>query len=414
MLIRTQQLGPCEIRSPLRDGSRSLASEFVSDHQSVRLSVSGESTDDTRFERAGAREAIFFDPRRVRAGIVTCGGLCPGLNHVVRALVLALVHSYGCTAIKGYVYGYEGLTVGGAPPLDLDADIVSEIHRMGGSRLGVSRGMQSPEEMTDVLERDGVSLLFAIGGDGTMRGAHAIANEAQRRGLKLAVVGIPKTIDNDIAFVDRTFGFETAVSLASEVLSAAHAEARSARNGVCVVQLMGRDAGFITAAATLASAEVNVCLIPEVPFSSSGLLRFLEQRLGARGHALIAVAEGCSAQLAGETGAGKDRDAGVTLRKKIVAHFDALGSPAIVKYIDPSYTIRSVTANASDAMYCDQLARHAVHAAMAGRTDVLIGRLHREFVHVPLEMSTSVARRVDPHGELWRSVLQATGQPSLL
>ncbi len=413
MRIGPSRLGTCEVRSPLRD--RSIATDFVSDNQSVRLSVSGESeNDDTLFERAGARDAIFFDPSKSRAGIVTCGGLSPGLNHVVRSLVLALVHSYGCTGVIGYRYGYEGLTKKGVTARPLAPDDVRDIHRFGGSFLGASRGKQSPEEMVDTLLRDDVSMLFAIGGDGTARGAHAIATEAARRGLTLSVIGIPKTIDNDVAFVDRTFGFETAVSLASDVLSAAHAEARSARNGVSVVQLMGRDAGFITAAATLASAEVNVCLIPEVPFSPPSLLAYVEYRLAARGHALIAIAEGCGAYLSGEDGdlRGKDRSAGMTLKKMIDAHFEGLGAPVNVKYIDPSYIIRSVTANASDAILCDQLARHAVHAAMTGRTNLMVGRIHGEFVHVPLSMATSSVRRVEPHGELWRSVLQATGQPS--
>ncbi len=412
MLVRTSRLGVGEVRSPLR--AQSAATDFVSDEQSVRQSVNGEEADDTQFERAGPRDTLFFDPSRARAAIVTCGGLCPGLNHVVRSLVLALVHSYGCTAVKGYRYGYEGLTKQGAPARDLRPDDVLEIHRTGGSFLGVSRDRQSVQEMVETLARDGIAMLFVIGGDGTLRGAHEIAKEATSRGLALSVVGIPKTIDNDVAFVDRTFGFETAVALASDVLSAAHAEARSVRNGVSIVQLMGRDAGFITASATLASAEVNVCLIPEVPFSSQVLLRYLEDRLSARGHALIAIAEGCGAGLVGETGdgRGKDRAAGITLKKMVSAHFEPIGTRAVVKYIDPSYTIRSVIANASDAIYCDQLARHAVHAAMSGRTDLLVGRLHREFVHVPLNIATSVVRRVEPHGELWRSVLQATGQPS--
>jgi 6-phosphofructokinase 1 len=372
--------------------------------------------DGESFERAGPRETLFFKSDETRAGIVTCGGLCPGLNHVVRAIVFGLVHAYGCSAVKGYRYGYEGLTAKGVPPVDLTVEVVRDIHRIGGSYLGASRGMQSVPEMVDTLVRDGVSMLFTIGGDGTLRGAHAIASEIRARGLSIAVVGVPKTIDNDVAFVDRSFGFETAVEQARTVLQAAHAEARSARDGVCIVQLMGRDAGFITASATLASGEVNVCLVPEVPFTPHALAKYLELRLAARGHAVVAVAEGCAPQLGDTSGdsRGEKRAVGATLASLLAEHFRTRGRPITIKVIDPSYTLRSVPATADDAIYCDQLGRYAVHAAMSGRTDLVVGRLHREVVHVPLDRVSSATRRIDPKGELWRSVLEATGQPRLV
>jgi 6-phosphofructokinase 1 len=389
---------------------------FVLPDASVRLSVSDEDPRSDAFERAGPREQLFFKGDEVRAGLVTCGGLCPGLNHVVRAIVFALVHSYGCNAIKGYRYGYEGLTAKGVPPLVLSAENVRDIHRIGGTYLGASRGAQPVAEMVDTLVQDGISMLFTIGGDGTLRGAHAIAQEIAARKLPIAVVGVPKTIDNDIAFVDRTFGFETAVEQARTVLQAAHAEARSARNGVCVVQLMGRDAGFITASAALASGEVNVCLVPEVPFTPDALAKYLEGRLATRGHAVIVVAEGCAAQLGDTSGdsRGAKRDVAAALASLLATHFRTVNRPISIKVIDPSYTLRSVPSTADDAIYCDQLGRYAVHAAMSGRTDLVVGRVHRELVHVPLQRVAGATRRIEPDGELWRSVLEATGQPRLV
>ncbi len=409
-------LGAPTFASPLRLSVSERGVPFVQPDASVRLSVSDDDRESASFERAGPRERLFFKSDEVRAGIVTCGGLCPGLNHVVRAIVFALVHSYGCSAIKGYRYGYEGLTASGVAPIELGTEIVRDIHRIGGSYLGASRGAQPLSEMVDSLVRDGISMLFTIGGDGTLRGAHAIATEIAARSLPIAIVGVPKTIDNDVAFVDRTFGFETAVEQARTVLQAAHAEARSARNGVCIVQLMGRDAGFITASATLASGEVNVCLVPEVPFTPTALAKYLEQRLAARGHAVIVVAEGCAAQLGDTSGdsRGAKRDVAAALAARIAAHFRTIDRPIAIKVIDPSYTLRSVPATADDAIYCDQLGRYAVHAAMSGRTDLVVGRVHRELVHVPLEKVAGAARRIEPNGELWRLVLEATGQPRLV
>jgi 6-phosphofructokinase 1 len=280
--------------------------------------------------------------------------------------------------------------------------------------------------MVDQLERLGVNVLFAIGGDGTLRGAHAIHEEAARRGLRIAVVGVPKTIDNDVPYVDKTFGYDSAVEVASRVIDAAHTEAIGAFNGIGLVKLMGRDSGFIAAAATLASREVNYCLVPEVPFDlegERGLLAALERRLHDRHHAVVVVAEGCGASLTSE---GTERDAsgnvryaasgadvGPRLRDALTRHFAAIKMPTSIKYIDPSYIVRGVPANAQDAIFCDALARHAVHAGMAGKTDVVIGRLHRVFTHTPLPVATSQKKRIDPDGGLWLAVTEATGQPRL-
>lgn len=432
--LRVTRLGACERLSPLRLST--VKGDFVPDYSrdDARVLVDvdlldGDTPSALSFAAAGAREYIYFDPATVRAGIVTCGGLCPGINNVVRSMVFELWFKYGVRHITGFRYGFEGLIPGvGAAPIPLDPDAVRDIHKQGGSVLGLSRGAQSPEMMAEALAAQGIDILFTIGGDGTQRGAHAIAKAALARGMKLSVVGVPKTVDNDVAFVDKTFGFDTAVELARDAIDCAHTEARGARNGVGIVKLMGRDAGFIAAAASMASHDVNYCLIPEVPFAvegEHGLLASMEARLSNRGHAVVVVAEGCAASIIDSQHAERDasgniryangaNDVGPWLRDRITAHLKSRGVAPTVKYIDPSYMIRSVGANAADAIFCDSLARHAVHAAMAGFTDLLVGRWHRRFTMVPLAVATGRSRRVDPDGPMWLQVLETTGQPNLL
>lgn len=427
--LRVSVLGEAKYPSPLKLGPPLPG--YVNDRARIAFgigSLEGQSQQEQLwFEAGGPRERLFFDPLQVTAGIVTCGGLCPGINNVVRSLVLELHHKYGVPKILGFRYGYEGMTHQGQPPLALTPNIVAHIHQQGGSLLGQSRGKQDPAAMLDFLEEQGVNVLFPVGGDGTLRGAHAIAKEAKRRGTKLAIVGVPKTIDNDVAYVDRCFGFETAVEVARQAVDAAHVEALATRNGVGLVKVMGRDAGFIATSATLASREVNFCLVPEVPFrldGPRGLLAALEERLAQRSHAVIVVAEGCGAALLSSDTerdasgnvryASADLDIGMHLRAEITQYFKERNIPLSLKYIDPSYMIRSVAANASDSILCDALARHAVHAALAGKTDLVVGRWHRRFTHIPLAIVTSTHKRLDPIGDTWFSVIEATGQTTLI
>jgi 6-phosphofructokinase 1 len=429
-------LGPATLPSPLALSTvpDDDIPDFVPDDARVLLSV--ETTAGAPhvaplvFEKAGPRARIFFDPAHTRAGIVTCGGLSPGINNVVRAMVLELHYKYGVREILGYRYGFEGLDPAvGIAPMHLGPDQVRSVHTQGGSFLGLSRGRHDVGVMVDTLQRDRVDVFFVIGGDGSLRGAGAIAREIHRRGARIAVVGVPKTIDNDVAYVDKTFGFETAVEMARMAIDGAHAEAVSARNGVAVVKLMGRESGFIAAAATTASAEVNFCLVPEVRFEidgPGGLLVALERRLHERGHAVIVSAEGCGAALVHDHAsaphdasgnvryASPEADIGPHLRDAIVSHFERVGMPITVKYIDPSYIIRSVPANAGDAIFCDTLGRHAVHAAMAGKTGIAMGRWHGVFTHVPLAVATSFRKRIDPDLTTWLAVTETTGQPHLV
>ena len=400
---------------------------FVSDRERILKNVSiacpscvGDEPES--FEKAGAREMIYFPPANTKVGIVTCGGICPGLNDVIRALVLSLHYFYHVDDIAGFRYGYSGLSKNPPEqPVHLTPEVVARIHDLGGTMLGSSRGAPPKEEMVDTLERLGIDILFCVGGDGTLRGAHDIHKEIERRGLKTAVVGVPKTIDNDIAYVYRSFGFRTAVAEAKKVIGCAHVEAKCAINGVGLVKLMGRDAGYIAAAATKASGDVNFCLVPEAKFpleGENGLMECLHQRLLNRGHAVIAVAEGAGTHLIGESGecdaSGNPihNDIGVFLKNKIKAALTEKGMKASVKYIDPSYTIRSVPANADDSTFCADLARAAVNAAMAGKTDMLVGYWHGEFTHVPLQAVAGRKKKIELHQAIWKSVLATTGQPS--
>jgi len=377
------------------------------------------------FECAGPQKKIFFDPTVTTAGIVSCGGLCPGINNVIRELLLELHHAYGVHNVFGFRYGLEGLVGERArEALRLTPESVRHVHRLGGSMLGVSRGRQQTAAIVDSLAQTGTDILFAIGGNGTLRAVREITDEIARRHLRIAVVALPKTIDDDIAFIDKSFGFDTAVEHARGAIDAAHAEALSARNGIGLVKLMGRDAGFIAANAALASGEANFVLLPETPLETDGddgLLAALQRRLARRGHAVVVVAEGCGAALV-KTGAGGARDesgnvrygsraldVGPWLCDAIERHFAREHVPVTLKYIDPSYTIRAAPANACDAVYATELARNAVHVAMAGYTDVLVGRCHGVYAHLPLPLVITNAPKVP--AELRLAVNEVTGQP---
>jgi 6-phosphofructokinase 1 len=415
-----ERLGECRFPSPMTAGRFLDDSEQILYHcrfDEIRTYIDA-GKEPPMLELAGPRQRIFFDPAAIACGIVTCGGLCPGINDVIRAITLSLYHHYGVRKIYGFRYGYEGLVKRlGHTPLELTPTLVNQIGELGGTILASSRGPQDPAEMVDYLAELGVGILFAIGGDGTLKGASAIAAEARRRGLPLSVIGVPKTIDNDISFVQKTFGFETAVAEAHRAIYAANTEANGARNGIGLVKLMGRDSGFIAAFASLVDSQVNFCLVPEVPFTLDGLLRNLEERLQRRGHAVIVAAEGAGQELLaaheGRDASGNARlgDIGLFLRDAIKGHFSDRGTECNLKYIDPSYIIRSEPANPHDSALCLLLGQNAVHAGMSGRSDMVVGVWSHQFTHVPITMATSARKKLDPEGWLWSSVLASTGQP---
>jgi 6-phosphofructokinase 1 len=415
------RLGECRVPSPMTGVRFTNDEERVLYHATLEGIAPwlGKGGTPPAMESAGPREKLFFDPSKVACGIVTCGGLCPGLNDVIRAIVMSLHHDYGVHRIYGFRFGYEGLVRRvGHEPIALTPDSVHRIHESGGSVLGSSRGPQDAGEMVDYLHELGVGILFAIGGDGTLRGAQKIGEEAARRGLTIGVIGIPKTIDNDVSFVQTTFGFETAVTEARRATEAANAEAEAARNGIGLVKLMGRDSGFIAAYSALVNAHVNFCLVPEVPFTLEGFLSALQRRLERRSHAVIVVAEGAGQELMAKrqehdaSGNRKHGDIGVFLRDAIQDHFKRVGMAMTLKYIDPGYTIRSVPATAHDSAFCLLLGQSAVHAGMSGRTNMVLSFWNHRFTHVPIALAVSERKKIDPEGMLWNSVLTSTGQPS--
>ena len=428
MSATIQSLGPCLFDSPLKHlGGADALFKTDDDRILVETTAGVEPPPDQPryFESAGPREKIFFDPAKTTAGIVTCGGLCPGLNDIIKGIVTHLYYRYGVTRVFGFRYGYEGLIQRyGHVPLVLKPESVATIHNFGGTILGSSRGPQSIEEMVDLLEEMKIDIFFVIGGDGTLRGAAQIAREIERRGLRKAVIGIPKTIDNDIMWIDKSFGFETAFAVAVQAVKCAYVEATGGMNGIGIIRLMGRDSGFIACYSALAAGNVDFVLIPEVPFAlegERGLLEALRYKLAKRKSAVIVVAEGAGQDLmhidASQTDASGNKklgDIGLFLRDKIGAFFKDRRIEVTLKYIDPSYIIRSVPANAQDNVYCSQLAQHAVHAAMAGKTSMLVGRWHCSFVHLPIALATHGRRKVAPTSELWQSVLESTGQPPAL
>ena len=414
------RLGECRFRSPLSSVRFTRDDERILYHarlEAIKESLA-EGADPPAMEAAGPREKLFFDPSPLACGIVTCGGLCPGLNDVIRSIVLSLYHHYGVTKVYGFRFGYEGLVRRhGHEPLKLTPDAISRIHEIGGTVLGSSRGPQDPAEMARTLGDMKIGILFAIGGDGTLRGAQKIAEEAARQGIVLSIIGIPKTIDNDISFVQKTFGFETAVAEARRAIYSANTEAEAARNGIGLVKLMGRDSGFIAAYSVLVDSQVNFCLVPEVPFTLEKFLAELKRRLERRSHAVIVVAEGAGQDLVEKT-AERDPsgnvtygDIGVFLRDAIKVYFKGAAIESSIKYIDPSYTIRSMPTNPHDSAFCLLLGHSAVHAGMSGRTNMVVSFWNHQFTHVPISLATSRRKKIDPEGVLWNSVLASTGQP---
>ncbi|HUI72909.1 MAG TPA: ATP-dependent 6-phosphofructokinase [Spirochaetia bacterium] len=430
--LRVDTLGEPIIPSPLglntEEGDQTA--NYIADSRTVLYDVDRDDVqamvragiEPPAFQMAGPREKIFFDGAVVRAAIVTCGGLCPGINNVIRTLVMELHYRYGVRSILGIRYGYRGFIPQlGYEPIPLTPDLVKDIHEKGGTMLSSSRGEQSTSAIVDFLQKKRISMLFAIGGDGTLRGAWEIYCEAKKRGLPISIIGIPKTIDNDISFVERTFGLETAFAVAAESIRSAHTEALGAPNGVGIVKVMGRMSGFIAANAALALAEVNFVLIPEVPFGlegPNGLFALIKDRLEKRDHAVIIVAEGAGQEYVKDISGKKDDsgnpvlgDIGMFLKDAIKGYFKTSGLSVNVKYIDPSYMVRSVAANAHDAIYCIQLAQNAVHAGMAGKTGIIIGQWNGQFTHVPINLACSRRKVLSPEDPLWLSVLEATGQP---
>ena len=428
-------LGEAKISSPIMMSSThdDGQADYVTDDDHILYSIDTDIDEkghpvprhEETLEVAGPRAKIYFNPAHVHAAICTCGGICPGLNNVIRAVVRCFWYRYGVRRISGVQYGYQGLLENSPWPLiPLDPDVVDDIQEKGGTILGAARGGgKQVEEIVDSLERMNINILVTVGGDGTLRGAFDISEEVKKRGLKISVIGIPKTIDNDLSFIQSSFGVDTAVQMAVPVVRCAHIEAKNSIHGIGLVKVMGRESGFIAANTSLAQSDVNFCLIPENPFDldgPEGLLARLKQRILERSHAVVLVSEGAGQDLVpstGETDASgnvKYQDIGIFLKDSIIAYFKQEGIDANVKYIDPSYIIRSAPADSFDSIYCARLGAHAVHAAMSGKTQALIAQVNNRFVHLPIKVAVSTRNHVDLEGSLWRDVLENTRQPFMM
>ena len=434
MDTRIDALGDAKIDSPIiRELNGSSRDIFKDDSDQILVELDPERITEAlqaektppRFELAGPRKKIYFDPSKLKCGLVTCGGLCPGLNNIIRSVVLELYHSYGVRHIYGFRYGLQGfIPEYRHDVMDLSPANVVHIHEMGGSILGSSRGPQEIDAIVDCLERMNIGILFMVGGDGTLMAASRIDAAIRKRDLKISVIGIPKTIDNDIHMVSKSFGFDTAVDIATEAIKGAHKEAEGFPNGIGVIKLMGRYSGFIAATATLAQQDVNFVLIPEIDFDlegENGLLAKLEERLAQRKHAVILIAEGAGQKFFetdkkeyDPSGNIKLHDIGLYLKQRIQSYFDSRHMDISLKYIDPSYMIRSLPANSNDHVFCTFLGRDAVHAGMAGKTNMIIGHWNDQFVHVPVPLTAGKRKQVSPGGKLWQTVLEATGQGSMV
>ncbi len=420
IMTEISTLGEAKIPTPVQkksDGTEDIS--FVSDLSRVIIEVDGsrisqmlkKSQPLPSFELAGPRKHIFFDPSKLKCALVTCGGLCPGLNDIIRSIVLELHYGYGVSNIFGIRYGLQGFIASyGHNLIDLTCEFVVNIHDRGGTVLGSSRGPQDIDDIVDSLERMNTA-------------ASRITDKIADRGLKIGVVGVPKTIDNDIYMVSRSFGFDTAVDVATSAIVSASNEAEGYPNGIGLIKLMGRHSGFIAATAVLAQQDVNFVLIPEVDFDlegPNGLLNALEKRLAERKHAVIVAAEGAGQKYfesekneRDASGNIKLKDIGIYLKEAIITYFVGKCVDISIKYIDPSYMIRSLPANANDRVFCNFLGRNSVHAGMSGRTGMLIGHWNNQFVHVPMKLIAEKRKKVNPRGSLWRSALEATGQSSL-
>lgn len=426
--LTIKNLGHRSYRSPLNttnfisDKKRLLFNVFLHDYDALTDSKGRPLS----VELAGPREKIYFAPARTKAAIVTCGGLCPGINDVIRSITITLFYSYGVQSVLGIRYGFRGLNpLYGHEPVALSPEKVKDITSIGGSILSTSRGPQDVQIMIDYLCRMKINILFCIGGDGTIRAAEKLSAEINRKKLNIVVICIPKTIDNDLNLIEKSFGFDTAIEKAAEAIKSAHVEAKGALNGIGLIKLMGRNSGHIAAHAALAQNEANFVLIPEVPFDvhgKNGFLSHLKRRLASKGHAVIIVAEGAGQNLLRKDNdpiekdpSGNPRllDIGFHLRKSIEDYFRKIKTDINLKYIEPSYLIRSVPANASDGIYCNSLGQYAVHAGMAGKTGILVALFRNEYVHLPLSVVSS-SRKINPQDDIWQRVLQTTGQPPFM
>lgn len=413
------------VRTKISGHATPTYNQLIHDNEYVLLDIvrrSGLKTSAHSFIRAGPRKHIMWESNEVNAAIVTCGGLCPGMNDVISELFTTLYYNYGVDTIYGIRNGLRGFWDGQYMPyIQLTPEKIHGIYELGGTVLGSSRGGFDIDKIMNNLIKHNINQIYIIGGDGTHRAADRIALEAKNRKLKISVIGIPKTIDNDLGVIDRSFGFSTAVTEARKAIQAAVVEASCAPYGIGIVQLMGRHAGYIAAHATLSARQVDICLIPEIQFpmtGDNGVCGLTEYVLRRQGYAVIVVAEGAGSDLVktavqyDEGGNKKLPDIGKFMQSEMSQYFKSKKLDVSIKLIDPSYMIRAVPADASDAVYCQSIAQNAVHGAMAGYTGFSSGLVNNRTVLIPFDLiSATSPSYLNPDGRTWERVLSLTHQP---
>ena len=402
-----------KIKNPLKNNDAFKDSYFVEEDTLIKTNIikTTDSDEENYFVRAGPRKEIAWDPIHTKVAIVTCGGLCPGLNTVIRELYITLHHKYGVKFVYGVKNGYKGFYSDNL--VRLDDDIIRDIHHKGGSILGTSRGGTDVKKIVDSIAHRGISHLYAIGGNGTQKGLFEINKEIKKRGLCVSVVGIPKTIDNDLCIIDKSFGFDTSVQEAQRAIQAAKVEIEAFNNAVGIVKVMGRNSGFIAMYSSLASKDVDCCLIPEIPFDieyDHGVLHYIKECLHKKDKILIVVSEGAGQHYINDPVNKNLNDFGIWLCEVVRSNVPNV----CIKYIDPTYTIRAITPNASDSIYCTILAQSAVHGAFCGYTNFIVGPVNGKHAYIPLQMAIHETNTVSEDDRMWFRLISANGQPSFV
>jgi len=350
-----------------------------------------------------------------RIGVLTGGGDAPGLNAVIRAVVKTAVMQCDCE-VFGIRDGYDGF-LDDAGILPLGPDAVRGILPRGGTILGAAnRGnpyarkvmrdgvevtIDVSDEIVEGIRRLALDALIVIGGDGTLHIAHELCEKG------VPIIGVPKTIDNDIGGTEVTFGFDTALNIATEAIDRLHTTAES-HHRVMVVELMGRDAGFITLQAGV-SGGADVILIPEAPFKYEAILAKVKERVD-RGalFSILAVSEGARPQGGGQVFSRKGDEVYVPrlggIGDEVGAYLEEQGIETRVTVL--GHVQRGGTPTAFDRFLATRYGAAAVRLAAEGRFDRMVALSHSRIVDMPLEEALAVPKRVDMAGD---AVLTARG-----
>lgn len=384
------------------------------------------------FPEAGPRKELCFDPHRVKAAVVTTGGLAPGLNSVVHSIVDRHFNTYELNetlggAVYGIYDGFRGLRDCASNSTTLNPKVTLDWLRQGGSNLGSIRfrDPQGEKHLVDEIAKSitqmAIDILYVIGGDGSQLIAHKVAQAVP----SISVLGVPKTMDNDVLWVRESFGFDTTVEQATHAINALHFEAQSTRR-VGLLQFFGAESGFVAANAALASGQVDLVLIPEAFNNLSDeqlqhywkmLLGHLDDRVKRQAHmphAIVVVAEGVETALVQQKSRklGRKGDFLELLKQDIAGKVrDRRGRCLEIFVNEPRHYIRSGAANAHDQIFCERLGALAVDNGLAGYTNCMVSHWLTEYVLVPLELVVQGQKSIQTSGMFWRQVETSTGQP---